>query len=187
MGEALDYDLPMPREDFHLMDCVVRAVRRGNFNLPKLRLITNGTEKLSVDQHMYVQNDPMCLGVTFGDWDQGDFAIWITSTLKRFDTNFARDTLLHELCHGYFHCYKHGQQFRRYLGRVMYHYKWLVCPEFNADEMLHTMVSRYSRDTKGYVEMELKSLAKASQDEKTYVAERFEELRNAEALVMHVA
>lgn len=165
------------------MDCVVRATRRGNYNLPSLSIITNGTEKLTVDQYMYVYDDPTNLGVTFGNSETEDFVIWITSTLKRFDTDFARDTLLHELCHGYFHCYKHGQQFRRYLARVMCHYKWLVCPEFDTETMLRTMVTRYSRDTEDYIEMEIESFLKAAQDERTYVTGRFEELRHAEGMV----
>lgn len=177
------YDIPMAREDFLAMDRLVRAFRRGNYNLPSLRLITNAGMMLNIEQQSYVYADETNLGVTFGDSDTREFDIWITPTLKRFDTDFARDTLLHELCHGYFNCYKHGEQFRRYLGRIMYHYQWLISPDFQAEWCVEKMVLRYSRSPEEHQDFEMDALVKAAKDEKDYVARRFEELTNAESLV----
>lgn len=188
MGTPLEVDLPIKaKRIFTDMDLLARAFRRGNYKLPVLRRITNDNDSLTLEQHMYIADDPAALGVTFGDHDKGHFDIWLNPCIRGWETDMARDTILHELCHGYFSCYKHGEQFRRYLGRLMYHYKWLIAPDFSAEIMVQGMVNRYSRSTEEHQDFEVGSLLQAARDEHLYVARRFEELKNAETLVMHGA
>lgn len=182
MGEAVEYDILMPRKDFREAVNVVKAVRRGNYKLPELRLITDGTEKLTVEQDMYIHEDPAVLGVTFGDHEANQFDIWLTPSITDWTTGFAMDTVLHELCHGYFGCYKHGAQFRRYLGRVLFHYQAQV-RYIDAYNLVSKMVARYSRSSTEHQAMEVDFLYKAFLQEHTHVSRRFEELQNAEALV----
>jgi hypothetical protein len=186
MGAPLIYDINMPRHDFIDAVNLVKAVRRGNYNLSDIRLVTQDTSRLTEDQQAYVADDPGALGITFGNFETNLFDVWFTPAISNWRSDFAIDTVLHELCHGLFGCYKHGEQFRRYLGRAMFHYLWLVAP-LDAWGQVTTMVARYSRDTPEHQAMEVESLYKASLREYEYVSRKYKELQNATPVVISVA
>lgn len=186
MDSPLTYDIDMPRTSFNEAVNVVKAMRRGNYNLPDLRLVTQDSANLTVDQHMYVQEDPAALGVTFQDPEKQAFDVWLTPNISNWSATFALDTVLHELCHGFFDCYKHGDQFRRYLGRTLFHYQALV-RYIDAYSLVTKMIARYSRSSDEHQAMEADAIYKGFLGEYEYVSRRYEELQNAEALVMSVA
>lgn len=182
----MKYNIVMPRDQFTQSVNLVKAIRRGNYKLPELRLVTQGTEYLSDDKRKYLDEDPAALGVTFGDHERGLFDVWLSPNITDWSTDFAIDTVLHELCHGFFSCYKHGEQFRRYLGRVIFHFGCFVRP-VDTNKLVTNMVARYSRDTVEHQNMEIESIYQAHLREFAYVSRKYEELQNAENLVMHVA
>lgn len=100
-----------------------------------------------------------------------------------------KDTVLHELCHGYFGMYAHNQRWKRVFGRVLHHYSDLVEP-LDTDTLIPNMLKRYTRQgadesTGKYwerLENEQDSIAKVAVAELTFVARTFDRLGMREAV-----
>lgn len=173
----MKYNLNLPRDRFDGMDRLTRSVLRGSGELHRLRLITQDSYVLPEDSQDYVRENTDALAVTFRDGNE--FDIWVSPALRTWDNDFAVDTILHELSHGYLGCYKHGDRFRRFFGRTLHHYSTLVEP-IDSGQLVTDMVTRYSRADEVDKDMEMLFLAKASIDEEDYVARTYDGLSKRE-------
>lgn len=124
------YDLALPRQDFDKANRLVKAVllQSGKAELKAPALLTSDKGLLHAEGKDYLDAHPESLGVCFGDADAFTFDVWITPNYTRTETDAYRDTVLHELSHGYLGLYKHNHRFQRFLGRTLYHYSSIVHP-----------------------------------------------------------
>lgn len=190
-GQAVIYDLAMPREQFDGMDRTVRAVlANSRMESRQLRTITADSALLSADNRGYIDANPTSLAVCFGTADGNhEFDIWTSPAYTDTDTAFYVDTILHELSHGYFGAYIHNHKWKRLFGRVLYHYSYLVDP-IDADDLVTTMLRRYTlqhgaetnAQFKDRLAMEKDSLAKAAVAEREFIARSYYWLGAREAI-----
>lgn len=170
------YNLALSREDFDKADRLVRATLRRNG--PQLRLITSDSAELTPTDRDYVQQNTDCLGVCFSEDDV--FDIWISPSLKDPSNSFYRDTVLHELCHGYLGEYTHNVRWRRFFGKILYHYSDLVYP-LKVNPQVSRMITRYTRTGKTETASEYRlrreyehgSIALQAMEEVTHVSRVF--------------
>lgn len=179
------YDLALPRKQFDGMDRVARAVlANSRMDARQLSLITTDSSLLSAENQGYLEENPECLGVCFGQEDGNyTFNTWISPAYNDHTTDFFKDTVLHELCHGYFGMYAHNHRWKRTFGRVLHHYSSLVEP-LDTDTLIPTMLRRYTRqggtESSGQywerLENEATSIAKAAVSELPYISRSFDRL-----------
>lgn len=139
----MKYDLALPRQKFEEADRVVRSVllRSGRMELKALNLITSDSSQLHPDDRFYIEEHPESLGVCFG---QGNlFDIYVSPSFTHTGNAYYMDTILHELCHGYLVQYNHNQRWKRFFGRVLFHYFSLVQP-YQANVLVEKMLRRYT-------------------------------------------
>lgn len=187
----MTFDLALPFRQFEGMDRVARSVlTNSRMEARELRLITSDSSLLTADNQGYLVDNPECLGVCFGQEDNSQFDIWVSPAYKDTDTDFYKDTVLHELCHGYFGMYVHNHRWKRIFGRVLHHYSSLVEP-LDTDTLIPNMLKRYTRQGGGEstgkywerLENEQDSIAKAAVAELPFISRTFDRLGSREALV----
>lgn len=178
----MDYDLLLPREDFDKADRLVRATLLGpRFLVPIARRMTSDSESLQPENKAYVETNPGCTGICFGH--EPYFDVWISPAYKNTNTDWYKDTLLHELVHGYLRAYTHDARWKRFFGRVLHHYNTFVQP-INADNLTATMLKRYTRQRADEspeqyglrLEMEQDTIAKVAVDERPYIEKAYDQL-----------
>lgn len=150
-GEAMIYDLTMPRKDFDRIDSLVRDITKPS---TKLVMATQDALRLNYLQWQYIQENPESLGVTFMDEETGEFDVWISPSFTHWDSPWTLDTVLHELTHGYAKAMNHGQFFRRTLTKALYRYETEIGP-IRADWFARGLVNRYSEDDHSIRQLEL--------------------------------
>lgn len=185
------YDLALPRDRFDGMDRTVRAVlANSRMETRQLRTITADNSLLSAENQGYIEENSESLAVCFGQGDGNyEFDIWTSPAYAVTDTEFYTDTVLHELCHGYFGAYIHNHKWKRLFGRVLYHYSYLVDP-IDADALVSTMLRRYTlqhgaetpRKFKERLAMEQDSIAKAAVAEREFISRSYHWLGAREAV-----
>lgn len=185
------YDLALPRRQFDKMDQTVRAVlANSRMEARQLRTITSDSALLTSENQGYLEENPECLGVCFGQEDGNyEFDTWISPAYRDTETDFYKDTVLHELCHGYFGQYSHNHRWKRLFGRVLHHYSSLVEP-LDTDTLIPTMLRRYTLQGSGEstgkfwtrLENEQDSIAKAAVAELPFISRTFDRLGQREAV-----
>lgn len=123
------YDLGLDREDFDKANRIVKAVllRSGRAEVYAPNLLTSDANQLNPIDQTYLVDNPESLGVCFKETNSNTFDIWVTPAF-RTNSDWYRTTVLHELCHGYLGLYVHNHRWRRFFGRVLYHYQAIVQP-----------------------------------------------------------
>lgn len=139
------YDLPLSQEKFIQADRIVRAVllHSGRVDVYSPDLVTCEEEDFSESEKKYIRENPGSLGVCFKNHKVDTFDIWISPAFKS-DSNAYKDTILHELCHGYLGAYKHGHRWLRFFGRVLYAYDTIVEP-ISRETQLPNALLRYMK------------------------------------------
>jgi hypothetical protein len=183
----LRYDLELERAKFAEADRVVRAVllRSGKaLNIYMPGLVTSDQEQLAPKDKSYILDNPSSLGVCFKDNDSNSFDIWVSPS---FDPNHIgyKDTVLHELCHGYLGAYKHSHRWLRFFGRVLCAYDAIVEPmENQLPNALRRYMDQHPDENYGKymerLEMEQTSIEKISIDELAYVSYTYNRLAERE-------
>lgn len=146
----MKYNLELPETDFLQADRVVRSMLLGTRIEPKmLRLATSDINLLASDDQITLKaslDSPRpSVGHCFGLGNR--FDIWIS---PNWDTecDAYRDTILHELTHGYLGVYSHNHRFKRFFGRVLHHYSVLVNP-LDLDVLVPNMLKENTVQGKG--------------------------------------
>lgn len=167
----MKYDLAMPETEFLQADRVVRSMLLGTrIEQKALRLATSDSELLRPDNKVYLEENPSSVGICFNHDKR--FDIWVTPAYTNTDTDSYRDTILHELTHGYLGVYAHNHRFKRFFGRVLHHYDSLVSP-LDVDTLIPDMLKRYTNQGKDEsfkkycerIEFEQDAIAKIAVDE----------------------
>lgn len=184
------YGLSSPRKDFEASDRLVRSVSvNSRTETRELRTVTSDKALLTREFQTYLENDPEALGVCFGQNEDKQFDIWISPSYRNTEAEFYKDTLLHELCHGYFGAYVHNYRWKRIFGRVLHQYNSLVSP-IDVTTLTWSMLTRYTRQRSGEtqaqywerLENEQDSIAKTAVAELPYVSQTFDRLNRTNAV-----
>lgn len=136
------YDLELDQAKFAKADRIVRAVllNSGRVDFYTPDLVTSDENGLCQADQNYIQENSS-LGVCFKNNHANTFDIWISPQFKP-EHNWYKDTILHELSHGYLGAYKHGHRWLRFFGRVLYAYDTIVEP-ISRETQLPNALLRY--------------------------------------------
>lgn len=185
-----NYSLPMPWVDFQDADRLVRAVllQSAKGETPELRTATADKSLLETADRAYVEKNQENLGVCFFDHDGNFFDIWVHGAFVDTTNDWYRDTVLHELSHGYLKITKHSHRWRRFFGRVLYHYSEIVHP-INAPYLTQHMLNRYTKRADGEsmpkwldrLDDEHASLVGLCSSEVSFISQTYRRLKEADA------
>jgi hypothetical protein len=168
------YDLAMPETEFLQADRIVRSMLLGTRIEQKvLRLATSNADMLAEDDQATLKaaadkGEPS-VGHCFGLGTR--FDIWVSPHWD-VECDAYKDTVLHELTHGYLGVYNHNHRFLRFFGRVLHHYSILVSP-LDLDILIPNVLRENTKQSKSEsfkkycdrLEMEQEAIAKIAVDE----------------------
>lgn len=155
----IQYDLSnFDRTEFELSDRLVRSVILANGRPPysrSLRRITTDRSTLSKTNVNYIEQNLDTLDAVCFEKPNGDFDIWVSPELDP-EVPFYRQTLLHELSHGYLGVSNgHNHLWKKLYSRVLLHHHNLVEDLGDIHRVINSMLVRYTKKASSETDQQL--------------------------------
>lgn len=153
MSPRISYDLlGFDEQDFADADRLVRATLISQGRVPsqnRLVTITQDWGKLKRQDREYAKANNGTDAICFVGSRPETFDVWVNPNLNP-DTAYFRETLVHELCHGYVGiAYGHRPRWRNFFARTLSHYDTLVSPvDMNSARRIEENFEFYTKPSK---------------------------------------